>query len=55
MENKEGFLKALSVFFGCVIIALILGFIFDAVQLAATIGVGLGLLWMGVAYFNQKE
>lgn len=55
MKNKEGFLKALSVFFFCVIVALVLGFIFDTIQLAATIGIGLGLLWMGVAYFNQKE
>ena len=55
MEIKKGFLKALSVFFCCVIISLVLGFMFDTLQLAATIGVGLGLLWMGVAYFNQKE
>ena len=55
IENKKGFLRALSVFFCCVIIALIIGFIFDIIQLAATIGIGLGLLWMGVAYFNQKE
>ena len=55
MENKEGFLKALSVFFVCVIIALVIGFIFDILQLAATVGIGLGILWMGVAYFNQKE
>lgn len=68
MENKEtwktiiskeikkgGFLKALSVFFSCVIISLIIGFINGKLQLAATIGVGLGILWMGVAYFNQKE
>ncbi len=53
--KKPGFLKALTVFFCCVIIGLILGFIFDEMQLAATIGVGLGLVWMGVAYFNQKE
>ena len=55
MEIKKGFLKALSVFFCCVIIGLILGFIFDTVQLSLTIGFGLGILWMGVAYFNQKE
>lgn len=55
MEIKKGFLKALSVFFICVIVALVIGFIFDTLQLAATVGVGLGLLWMGVAYFNQKE
>lgn len=53
--KKPGFLKALTVFFCCVIIGLILGFIFDEIQLAFTIGVGLGLVWMGVAYFNQKE
>ncbi|SCX85084.1 hypothetical protein [Flavobacterium caeni] len=52
---KEGFFQALGVFFCCVIIAVILGFIFDALQLASTIGVGLGLVWMGVAYFNQLE
>lgn len=55
MKNKEGFIKALIVFFCCVIIALAIGFIFDILQLAATVGIGLGLLWMGVAYFNQKE
>lgn len=52
---KEGFFKALGVFFCCVIIAVIIGFIFDAVQLAATIGFGLGLVWMGVAYMNQRD
>ena len=55
MKIKKGFLKALSVFFCCVIISLILGFVFDKLQLAATIGFGLGLVWMGVAYFNQTE
>jgi len=55
IENKEGFFRALMVFFCCVIISLLIGYIFDAIQLAATIGVGLGVLWMGVAYFNQKE
>jgi|GEM_PF-1130314 len=53
--KKKGFQQALMVFFCCVIIGLVFGFIFDAVQLGATIGVGLGLVWMGVAYFNQKE
>lgn len=53
--KKAGFLKALMVFFFCVIMGLILGFIFDTLQLAASIGIGLGLVWMGVAYFNQKE
>lgn len=55
MENKKGFLKALSVFFCCVIIGLVMGFIFDTIQLATCLGIGLGLVWMGVAYFNQKE
>ena len=54
IENKDGFFRALMVFFCCVIISLVIGYIFDAIQLAATIGVGLGVLWMGVAYFNQK-
>lgn len=53
--KKKGFLQALTVFFCCVIIGLVIGFIFDTVQLGATIGIGLGLVWMGVAYFNQKE
>jgi uncharacterized membrane protein YpjA len=53
--KKSGFLKALMVFFCCVIIGLVIGFIYDTIQLAATIGIGLGLVWMGVAYFNQKE
>lgn len=53
--EKKGFRKALGVFFFCVIAALIIGVIFDTVQLAATLGIGLGLIWMGVAYFNQKE
>lgn len=55
MKNKEGFLKALTVFFICVITSLVIGFIYDKIQLSATVGGGLGLLWMGVAYFNQKE
>lgn len=55
IENKEGFFKALTVFFCCVIISLVFGFIYDTLQLALTIGVGLGILWMGVAYFNQKQ
>ena len=55
IENKQGFFRALAVFFCCVIISLVFGYIFDTLQLAATIGVGLGALWMGVAYFNQKE
>lgn len=53
--KKSGFMKALAVFFCCVIIGLVIGFIFDAIQLAATLGIGLGLIWMGVAYFNQQE
>lgn len=53
--KKSGFIKALMVFFCCVIIGLIIGFVYDILELAATLGVGLGLIWMGVAYFNQKE
>jgi len=53
--KKPGFLTALTVFFCCVIIGLVIGFIFDAVPMASTIGIGLGLVWMGVAYLNQKE
>lgn len=53
--KKPGFLKALMVFFVCVFIGLILGLIYDTIQLSLTLGVGLGLVWMGVAYFNQKE
>jgi hypothetical protein len=55
IENKKGFFRALMVFFCCVIISLVIGYIFDILQIAVTCGVGLGLLWMGVAYFNQKE
>ncbi|WP_309612882.1 hypothetical protein [Flavobacterium sp.] len=55
MKIKKGFFKALSVFFICVIGALILGFIYNTIELALTIGVGLGILWMGVAYFNQED
>lgn len=55
IENKQGFFRALIVFFCCVIISIAIGFIFDILQIAVTCGVGLGLLWMGVAYFNQKE
>lgn len=53
--KKPGFLKALTVFFCCSIIGIVVGYVFDAIQLAATIGIGLGLVWMGVAYMNQKE
>lgn len=53
--KKSGFLKALMVFFFCVISSLIIGFMYDNIQLSATLGIGLGLVWMGVAYFNQKE
>ena len=53
--KKSGFIKALSVFFCCVVLGLIIGFVFDTLQLAATLGIGLGLIWMGVAYFNQAE
>ncbi|MBK8601198.1 MAG: hypothetical protein IPN80_12215 [Flavobacterium sp.] len=53
--QKSGFIKALMVFFFCVISSLIVGFIYDTIQLSVTLGIGLGLVWMGVAYFNQKE
>ncbi len=53
--EKPGFLKALMVFFCCVVIGVIVGFIYDIMQLAVILGIGLGLIWMGVAYFNQKE
>ena len=53
--KKPGFRKALMVFFICVIGGLILGLVFNSLQLSFGIGVGLGLVWMGVAYFNQKE
>jgi hypothetical protein len=53
--KKPGFLKALMVFFTFVILGLILGFSLDRLQLYSILGVGLGLVWMGVAYFNQKE
>jgi hypothetical protein len=33
----------------------VIGFIYDSLQLFSILGVGLGLIWMGVAYFNQKE
>lgn len=52
--QKSGFQKALMVFFFCVISSLIVGFIYDTIQLSLTLGIGLGLVWMGVAYFNQK-
>ncbi|WP_298220925.1 hypothetical protein [Flavobacterium sp.] len=53
--KKKEFRNALMVFFCCVIIGLVIGFIYDTLQLSATLGIGLGLVWMGVAYFNQKE
>lgn len=53
--KKPGFLKALMVFFVCVIGGLVIGVVLDALQLSIILGVGLGLIWMGVAYFNQKE
>lgn len=53
--GKKGFLKALGVFSFCVIVSLIIGFIFDTMELSITLGIGLGLIWMGVAYFNQEE
>jgi hypothetical protein len=53
--RKPGFIKALSVFFFCTIMGVVIGFIYDSLQLFSILGVGLGLIWMGVAYFNQKE
>jgi len=53
--KKPGFLKALMVFFICVILGIIHGFVYDTFGLSLTLGIGLGLVWMGVAYFNQKE
>ncbi len=53
--RKSGFIKALMVFFFCVISSLIIGLMYDKIQLSVTLGIGLGLVWMGVAYFNQKE
>lgn len=53
--KKPGFLKALTVFFCCVIIGVVIGFVYEILQLATILGIGLGLIWMGVAYFNQKE
>jgi peptidoglycan/LPS O-acetylase OafA/YrhL len=55
MKVKKGFFRALRVFFLFVIGALVLGYVYENMQLAATIGVGLGVLWMGVAYFNAEE
>ena len=55
MKNKKGFLKALAVFFCCVIAGTIFGLVADILSVGITSGVGLGILWMGVAYFNQKE
>lgn len=53
--KKKGFQKALMVFFACVIIGLVIGLVFNSVQLGGWIGFGLGIVWMGVAYMNQKE
>lgn len=53
--QKPGFLKALMVFFCCVIGGIVVGMVYDILQLAVILGIGLGLIWMGVAYFNQKE
>lgn len=53
--KKPGFLKALTVFFCCVIISVVIGYFTDSMTLSAPIGIGLGLVWMGVAYLNQVE
>ena len=59
MENKEkkkqGFFAALTVFFCCAIVGSAIGLWYDALEIGATLGTGIGLIWMGVAYFNQKE
>ena len=55
MKIKKGFLKALAVFFCCVIAGTLFGLVFDILQVGITSGIGLGILWMGVAYFNQNE
>ncbi|MCF6129545.1 hypothetical protein L1S35_07660 [Flavobacterium sp. AS60] len=55
MKVKKGFFRALRVFFLFVVGALVLGYVYDNIQLGATIGVGLGILWMGVAYFNAED
>lgn len=53
--KKPDFQKALAVFIGCAIGGVALGLVFGELQLGAAIGVGLGLVWMGVAYFNQED
>lgn len=53
--KKPGFLTALTVFFCCSIVGIVVGFIFNALQMASGIGIGMGLVWMGVAYFDQKN
>ncbi|NHM06703.1 hypothetical protein G4D82_05680 [Flavobacterium sp. CYK-4] len=53
--KKPGFLKALTVFFCCVIVSALIGYFTDSMSLSAPIGLGLGLVWMGVAYLNQVE
>ena len=53
--KKPAFRKALLIFFVCVILGFAIGFIFDMLQLAASAGIGFGLIWMGAAYFGQDE
>lgn len=53
--KKPAFRKALLIFFVCAILGVIIGFIFDMLQLASSAGIGFGLIWMGAAYFGQDE
>lgn len=53
--KKPAFRKALLVFFICVILGVVGGLIFDMLQLATSVGIGTGLIWMGAAYFGQDE
>ncbi len=53
--KKPAFRKALLIFFVCVILGTVIGLIFNMLQLAASAGIGFGLIWMGAAYFGQDE
>ncbi|NNT72448.1 hypothetical protein HKT18_09500 [Flavobacterium sp. IMCC34852] len=53
--RKPAFRKALLIFFICTILGFAIGFIFNMLQLAASAGIGFGLIWMGAAYFGQDE
>jgi len=53
--KKPAFRKALLIFFICAFLGFAIGFIFDMLQLAASAGIGFGLIWMGAAYFGQDE